>query len=126
MERCFLIPMSDPPYSRLNPQCPKYINELEISWSGVPLFIKKYYIVKAVSTVEKLDALQAMVGVIDFPNNDNDTLDSLPIDRKTKNEEILKVVSIKTKNKDKVKDFINNCANSELDHKWDKDQIVVI
>jgi len=111
--------MTEKPYSRQNPQKPKYIDELGISWSGVPLFGKNVYIVKAASTVEKLDELQSMPGVIDFPNVDDDVLSSLPKARKDKNAELVKILKVDDK-VGKVVDLINKSANSEVNHGWDK------
>jgi len=118
--------MTEPPYNKIDNQRPKYINELKISWSGVPLFDKKMYLVKANSTELKLQELQAQEGVIDFPNADNDLFEDLPQARKDKNILIAQKFGLKTKNKESTRNFINRVANSETDHGWDKNEIIVM
>ena len=115
--------MSEPPYSKDNHQRPKYLRELGISWSGVPMFNSNSYLVKANGDASKLAQLQQEDGVIDFPNVDDDDMDSLPEDRKIKDKEIKKKLKMEDK-EEKVKDFINRSANSEFNHGWDKDKIV--
>lgn len=113
--------MTDPPYSRINNQRPKYVQELQINWTGVPLFNKKYYLIKAGSTAQKLTALQNSAGVIDFPDVDTDLLSSLPQARKTKNTLICTTLGIASKTNERVLDFINRVANSERENGWRKD-----
>ena len=125
MKRCFLIPMTDPPYSYENSQRPKYLHEMRISWTGVPLFKKNIYLVMVNTSLEKLQLLQENEDVIDFPNIDDDTMDNLPDSRKLKNKNIHDILKIPTKDNEKVRDFINRAANSEVDHKWNKDELYV-
>lgn len=124
MIKCFLVPMTEPPYSRQNPQRPMYMDELRINWTGSPLFKAKHYVVKTNSTAAKLLLLQNKPGVIDFPNVDTDELSKLTQDRKTKDTEIKKVLGLKDLAGEKVKDYINRAAMSE-GNSWDKDKLFV-
>lgn len=117
--------MTEPPYSRDNPQAPKYINELRINWSGVPLFNKKYYLVLANGTLAQLNDLQAGQGVYDFPNVDTDRLSSMPNARKIKNRAMHKLLGLVENEDLTTKQFINLVANSETMHGWNKDLIIV-
>lgn len=125
MIKCFLVPMTEPPYSRQNPQKPMYMDELRINWTGSPLFKSKYYVVKANGTVAKLIELQGKTGVKDFPNIDTDILSDLPDSRKTKDAEIKSLVKITDVAGEKVKDFINRTARCEGNTVWDKDTLFV-
>lgn len=124
MIKCFLVPMTKPPYSKENKQRPEYMDELRINWTGSPLFVKKHYLIMANSTPEKLLELQNKPGVIDMPNIDEDKLSNLPLARKVKNKEIEKVLSRTFDEKLTVKDFINSVANSE-GNTWNKDKLFV-
>lgn len=117
--------MTEPPYSRVNNQRPKYVKEMQLSWSGVPLFNSKMYVAKVAGTAEELVELQLQEGVIDFPNVDEDLIKDLPQARKDKNTKLLKALKMKNENNEKVVDFINRSANSELDHGWKKDLVFV-
>lgn len=117
--------MSEPPYSRENPQRPKYMDELRINWTGSPLFVKKHYLVKANSTLEKLNKLQAEAGVIDLPNTNTDVMESLPVARKVKNAVIEKLLGVTTDPKSKVVDFVNQVARSEGNTAWHTDKLFV-
>lgn len=124
MIKCFLVPMTEPPYSRENPQRPQYMDELRINWTGSPLMVKRHYLIMANSTPEKLLELQNKKGVIDMPNIDDDKLVSLPKARKDKNK-IIETLIGKTFDQEKsVKDLINEVANSE-GNTWDKDKLFV-
>lgn len=117
--------MTDPPYSKENNLRPKYVRELGINWSGVPLFNTGVYILKAAATPERLSQLQVSTGVIDFPNVDGDRLENLPEARKNKDRQIktsLKLADIPGEN---VREFINRSANSEVNHDWRKDGVFV-
>ena len=116
--------MSEPPYSKENPQRPQYMDELRINWTGSPLMIKKHYLVMANSTPEKLLELQNKKGVIDMPNIDSDKLKYLPQARKDKNIEIEKIIGKTPLQDTTVKDYINGIANSE-GNTWDKDKLFV-
>lgn len=113
--------MTEPPYGRENHQRPKYISGL--SWSGVPIFSKGHYVALVSGTSKQLSDLQKQPGVIDFPNVDTDDLDALPKARKTKNTVILNILKGRLEGKTTVKEFINDCANIEMNHGWDKDKI---
>lgn len=116
--------MSEPPYSRENPQRPMYMDELRINWTGSPLFKRKCYLVMANSTPEKLLLLQNKKGVIDMPNNDNDQLGDLPLSRKNKNKEIEAVIGVTPPDTITVKEYINGIANIE-GNSWNKDKLFV-
>lgn len=116
--------MSEPPYSKENPQRPMYMDELRINWTGSPLMIKKHYLVMANSTPEKLLELQNKKGVIDMPNIDDDKLKDLPKARKDKNTLIETLVGKTFDQKKTVKDLINEVANCE-GNTWDKDKLFV-
>lgn len=124
MIKCFLIPMTEPPYSRENPQRPQYMDELRINWTGSPLMVKKHYLVMANSTPEKLLELQNKKGVIDMPNIDDDKLKDLPQERKDKNKLIEDLIGKTFDPEKSVKDLINEVANCE-DNTWDKDKLFV-
>lgn len=117
--------MSDPPYSKQNPQRPKYMDEHRINWTGSPLFEKKHYLVKANSTLEKLNALQAEKGVIDLPNVNTDLMETLPAARKIKNAVIEKLLGITADPTSKVVDFVNQVARSEGNTAWHTDKLFV-
>lgn len=123
MIKCFLVPMTEPPYGREHPQEPKYCDD--ISWSGVPIFNKNYYLIKAQGTAQQLLTLQNQAGVIDFPNIDADRLRDTPKARRTKNRLIFQRLGLNENEDLDVRQFINLCANSEAMHGWDKDRIIV-
>jgi hypothetical protein len=115
--------MTEPPYGRETPQEPKYCND--ISWSGVPIFSKNYYLIKAQGTAQELLTLQNQAGVIDFPNIDADRLRDTPKARRTKNRLIFQKLGLNENEDLDVRQFINLCANSEAMHGWDKDRIIL-
>ena len=115
--------MTDPPYSRDNPQRPKYCDEL--TWSGVPIFKKNYYLIKASGTAQQLLALQNQQGVYDFPNIDSDRLRDMPNARRIKNRLMYKLLDLNENEDLTTKQFVNLLANSETMHGWDKDRIIV-
>lgn len=117
--------MSSPPWSKQNPQGPLYMDELRTNWSGSPLPQSSAYVVKVNSTPEKLLELQNKPGVVDFPNVDEDILDSLPTERKLKDKAIKDLLKIKDVKDEKVRDFINRCARCEGNSSWDKDKLFV-
>lgn len=123
MIKCFLVPMTDPPYSRENHQRPKYVTGL--SWSGVPIFNKNYYLVKASGTAQQLLGLQNQQGVCDFPNIDTDKLSSMPQARKVKNKTMFKLLGLVENEELTTKQFINLLANAETMHGWDKDSVFI-
>lgn len=115
--------MTDPPYSRDNPQRPKYCDEL--TWSGVPFLAKNYYLIKVNATAQELLALQNQQGVYDFPNIDTDRLVDMPKARRTKNGLMFKLFDLNENTDLTTKQFINLLANSEVMHGWDKDRIIL-
>lgn len=117
--------MTEPPYSKENPQRPQYMDNLRINWTGSPLFAKKYYLVKANSTLEKLNTLQAEAGVIDLPNINTDVMETLPVARKIKNATIEKLLGITSDPKSKVLDFVNQVARSGGNAAWHADKLFV-
>lgn len=121
MIKCFLVPMTDPPYSRENNQRPKFCDDL--TWSGVPIFKKNYYLIKAMGTTAQLLVLQNQQGVFDFPNIDGDKLKNMPNARKTKNRLMFKLLDLNENVDLTTKQFINLLANSETMHGWDKDSV---
>lgn len=123
MIKCFLVPMTDPPYSRDNPQRPKYCDEL--TWSGVPIFSKNYYLIKASGTDAQLLTLQNQQGVFDFPNIDTDRLIDTPKARRNKNKLIFQKLGITENERLTALQFINLCANSEVMNGWDKNKVFV-
>lgn len=123
MIKCFLVPMTEAPYSKENPQRPKYCDD--ISWSGVPIFNKNYYLIKAQGTAQQLLTLQNQAGVYDFPNIDTDRLRDTPKARRTKNKLIFQRLGLNENEDLDVRQFINLCANSEKMHGWDKDRIIL-
>lgn len=123
MIKCFLVPMTDPPYGRESPQMPKYCDD--ISWSGVPIFKKNYYLIKANGTASQLLTLQNQQGVYDFPNIDEDKLKDMPNARRTKNRLMFKLLDLNEDTNLTTKQFVNLLANSEAMHGWDKDRIIV-
>lgn len=123
MIKCFLVPMTEPPYSRETPQEPKYCND--ISWSGVPIFKKNYYLIKASGTAQQLLTLQNQQGVYDFPNVGSDRLRDMPNARRIKNRLMYKLLGLNEDENLTAKQFINLLANSEVMHGWDKDRIQV-
>lgn len=123
MIKCFLVPMTNTPYSRENPQRPKYCDGL--TWSGVPIFKKNYYLIKASGTAQQLLALQSQQGVIDFPNTDTDRLRDMPQARQVKNRVMYKLLDLVENEELTTRQFINLCANSGAMHGWDKDLVFV-
>lgn len=123
MIKCFLVPMNEPPYGRENPQRPKYCDDL--TWSGVPIFKKNYYLIKASGTAQQLLALQNQQGVYDFPNIDSDRLRDMPNARRIKNRLMYKLLDLNESEDLTTKQFVNLLANSETMHGWDKDRIIV-
>lgn len=117
--------MTEPPYSRENPQRPKYMDELRINWTGSPLMIKKHYLIKANSTLVKLNELQSQDGVIDLPNVNTDVIENLPVARKVKNAVIEKLLGITVDPKGKVVDFVNQVARAEGNTAWHSDKLFV-
>jgi len=115
--------MTEPPYGRENPQRPKYCDDL--TWSGVPIFNKNYYLIKAQGTAQELLTLQNQTGVIDFPNIDTDKLRDTPKARRTKNRLIFQKLGLNENEDLDARQFINLCANSEKMHGWDKDRIIL-
>lgn len=115
--------MTDPPYSRENQQKPKYCES--VSWSGVPIFSKNYYLIKASGTAQQLLTLQNQQGVIDFPNIDTDKLSEMPQARRVKNRAMFKLLRLNENEDLTTKQFINLLANSETMHGWDKDKVFV-
>lgn len=123
MIKCFLVPMTEPPYGRENHQRPKYVTGL--SWSGVPIFNKNYYLIKVSGTAQQLKELQDQEGVIDFPNIDTDKLVDMPSARRVKNKAMYKLMGLNENENLTTKQFINLLANSETMHGWDKDSVFV-
>lgn len=115
--------MTDPPYSRETPQEPKYCNG--INWSGVPIFNKNYYLIKANGTASQLLTLQNQTGVFDFPNVDTDRLRDMPNARRIKNRLMYRLLGLNENESINTRQFINLLANSETMHGWDKDTIAV-
>lgn len=115
--------MTEPPYSREFPQEPKYCEN--ISWSGVPILQKNYYLIVAKGTAQELLALQNQAGVFDFPNVDTDRLKDMPQARRTKNKAMYKLLKLNENEDLTTKQFINLLANSETMHGWDKDRVLV-
>lgn len=60
----YLIPIVEGPYSRENPQRPKYVSVIRCNWVGqcLPL-LKNHYLCKVNTTETKHAALQAEIGV---------------------------------------------------------------
>lgn len=116
--------MNEPPYSRDNHQRPKNCDHL--TWSGVPIFKKNYYLVKVAGTPAQLLALQNQQGVIDFPNVDTDKLKDMPQARKIKNKALYKALGLVENTELTTRQFINLCANSETMHGWDKDSVFLL
>lgn len=115
--------MTDPPYSRENHQRPKYCEG--VSWSGVPIFSKNYYLIKASGTIAQLLTLQNQTGVFDFPNIDTDRLRDMPNARRIKNRLMYRLLDLKENEELTTYQFINLLANSETMHGWDKDKIFI-
>ena len=125
MIKCFLVPMTEPPYTKETPRMPMYVDDLRTNWTGVPIFQKNYYLIKANGTASQLLALQNKQGVIDFPNIDTDRLRDTPKARRTKNKLIFQKLGLSENEDLDVRQFINLCANSEVMHGWDKDRIIL-
>lgn len=104
---------------------PMYVDDLRTNWTGVPIFQKNYYLIKANGTASQLLALQNQAGVIDFPNIDTDRLRDTPKARRTKNRLIFQRLGLNENEDLDVRQFINLCANSETMHGWDKDKAVI-
>lgn len=116
--------MNEPPYGRDNHQRPKFCDNL--TWSGVPIFAKKYYLIKASGTIAQLLALQNQTGVFDFPNIDTDRLRDMPNARRVKNRAMYKLLGLNENEELTTRQFINLLANSETMHGWDKDSVFII
>lgn len=129
MIRFFLVPMSEPPYSRENPQRPLFTEDLLINWTGIPLKNAPYYLIKAAchdDKVKKLDDLQASPGVIDFPNvltDDNDKLPKARLDKNKLIKDVVGIVEAKDK-KEKVGEFIDRVREKGGAKTWDKNAFV--
>lgn len=115
--------MTEPPYTKEAPRMPKYVDEVRTDWTGVPLANRGYFLIKANSTADKLLQLQNQPGVIDFPNVDTDRLRDTPKARRTKNRLIFQRLGLNENEDLSVKQFIDLCANSEMNHGWDKDLV---
>lgn len=125
MIKCFLVPMTEPPYTKETPRMPMYVDDLRTNWTGVPLLSRGYFLIKVNAPEERLLALQNKQGVIDFPNIDADRLRDTPKARRTKNKLIFQRLGLNENEDLDVRQFINLCANSEAMHGWDKDKAVI-
>lgn len=125
MIKCFLVPMTEPPYSKEKPRMPKYVDEIKTNWTGIPFFNKSYFLIKANGTAQQLLTLQNQQGVYDFPNVDEDRLSSMPNARRIKNRAMYKLLGLNENEALNTRQFINLLANSETMHGWDKDKVQV-
>lgn len=125
MVRCFLIPMTEPPYSRANPQRPKYVDQFENSRSNSPLFDKGYFLTVVSAQVSDLNWLQNQDDVIDLPNIDNDRIGDLPAARRQKNHQIDAIVGIDEDVAETVATYINRVARASGNSGWDKSKVFV-
>ena len=73
----YLIPTTEPPYNRQNPQRPKYLREYRYNWTGYPLQRFGYYVCKVNTTSENHRNLQACEGVILLPDWNASMVESL-------------------------------------------------
>lgn len=124
MVRCFLIPMTDPPYSRVNPQRPKYVDQFENSRTNSPLLDKGYFLSVVSARVADLNWLQNQDGVIDLPNIDNDRIRDLPPARRQKNHQIEALVEIAEDEGETVGNYINRVACASGNN-WEKSKVYV-
>lgn len=70
----YLVPMTQPPYDRVNNQRPEYVNEIQCSWTGYPLDSFGYYVCKVNTTPAKHTDLEGRQGVWRFPPDGLETV----------------------------------------------------
>jgi hypothetical protein len=70
----YLIPMTEPPYDRVNNQRPEYLNEIQANWTGYPLDSFSYYVCKVNTTLTKHTDLESRQGVWRFPPDGLETI----------------------------------------------------
>lgn len=125
MIKCFLIPMTTPPYSQENPQRPKYVDKFVNNRTNSPLFKANYFVTKIAAKNKDLLWLQKQKGVIDFPNIDTDKFEDIPKERQEKNLKIARSIGVTNERNELNRDFINKCARVEGNITWDKDKVFV-
>jgi hypothetical protein len=65
----YIIPMTEPPYSRQNPQRPQYVDEIKCNWVGHPVDALGVYICKVNTTEAKHTDLAGRTGVRQLPRS---------------------------------------------------------
>jgi len=70
----YVIPMTDPPYDRVNNQRPLYVRETLVAWTGYPLDSFGVYVCKVNTTEAKHTQLEGSQGVWRFPPDGLETV----------------------------------------------------